>query len=62
MEWLKPRTGSSNAKKGKDMDTSNANKGYYIAIVGDEGAGMGPTGRGWQRAAFEHNRRVAKDF
>lgn len=54
MEWLKPKAGGSKAKKGKDMDTSSANKGYYVTIASEGGRAV--TDRGWQRAAFEHSR------
>lgn len=54
MEWLKPKASGSKAKKGKDMDTSSANKGYYVTIASDGGRAV--TDRGWQRAAFEHSR------
>lgn len=54
LEWLKPRTSGSRAKKGKDMDTSSANQGYYVTISNDRGSAM--TEGGWQRAAFEHSR------
>lgn len=54
MEWLKPKASGSKAKKGKDMDTSSANKGYYVTIASDGGKAV--TDRGWQRAAFEHSR------
>ena len=53
MKWLEPRKGPSKAKKAKDMDTSKANSGYYITIVGEA-----ESRRGWQRAAFEHSRCV----